>query len=214
MTAKQDSITYYVADNSDTIYACRGTQGLGGIFRLERSEKGAVWVHLDSQSDAWDSVHQAIYQASRADRLEDRTTIAALPPVPPTPTEPSPAERLRRATVFPVAELPRVAARVTASGGALLVHVVLAEDTYETLYGDGCFRYLEGACTTAREADAIGAHVAQVSPGTKIHRRTLRVHLQGSELQVSDMEVFTFDRHTARQVLDLLESDRSFIPEP
>lgn len=104
---------------------------------------------------AWDGCHQEIYRNFRGERLDARKLAergVALPPLE--------AYRERPAVSwqdnFP-AEIPleRVASEVRRliAGSALTVFVVMAEDAYETSFGDGKYLYPERASSNRAEAE-------------------------------------------------------------
>lgn len=120
-----------------------------GAFLLPAG--GDAWAWHPRGSDGWDRIHQRIHLALKADHL-------ARPPQgsPPLP-EPGPAHRANdRDDPGPWAHDPTLRAWV---GPGRSAFVVLSEDTWETRFGDGCFRTFEACVPDEDTATAWPLHV-------------------------------------------------------
>lgn len=143
------------------------------ICAIRPNDPEPKWEFLPTNGSHWDAVHQRIYRNFRADRIEKDQLPPSLPPppseIPPeviNPLPPPPPEPISTEAFPIVAEyLHGCAGRGTAA-----IHLVLYEDTYESLNGDGEFHYpeivfldLEAARNYA--GDNSGCYKYHVRPG-------------------------------------------------
>lgn len=151
-------ITIYRDD--DLVLAFCGTWGAEGVYRCWLNDDPAQmqWEFCPPESKTWDAYHQKVFRQHHATACDD-DFIARLPPVPddfPPPTELYVVEKAVSVSIVPGDRVLR--AMRAAPMGRLVVFVVLSEDRYESIFGDGVFRYFEAAFT---DADAAQAYVAE-----------------------------------------------------
>lgn len=137
-------VEYYEDDYTDgRYYTCINRHY---IFQIRVSDPAPKWECINLDYGRWDAIHQKIYRNFKASDIQKSDLPATLPPppdsVPPeviNPPPPPPPEPLR-AEDFPVAAeyLHSCVGRGTAA-----LHLVLYEDRYESLNGDGEFHYPE-----------------------------------------------------------------------
>jgi hypothetical protein len=215
-------ITIYRDD--DLVLAFCGTWGAYGVYRCWLNDDlGKIrWEFCAPESKTWDAYHQKVFRQHRAEACGD-DLCARLPPLPdgfPPPSALHVAEKAVRASVKPGRRV--LQAVRAAPDGRLAVFVVLYEDRYESIFGDGVFRYFEAAFA---DADAARAFVAKSSAraakeaeaggwkvelGTVYHMR--HVHLTHSDNEVTldtegaekepdeEAKVSPYDRFNAEQV--------------
>lgn len=143
------------------------------ICAIRPSDPEPKWEFLATNGAHWDAVHQRVYRNFRADRIERENLPPSLPP-PPTevPAEiinppPPPPEKPICTEDFPVVT---EYLHTCLGHGTAAIHLVLYEDTYESLHGDGEYHYpeivffnLEGAKTY--EGDKSGWYKYHIRPG-------------------------------------------------
>lgn len=137
-------IEWYRTD-SDLILGFCGRKGFGGVYCywLDQSD---IWEFFHAGTKEWDRFHQKVYWQGRADPIKFRELKGKVPPVPPKP----PRSVKPNVSALPEKEAPYTSAtkelleKITSCEGKRLpVYVVLMEDRYETVLGDGCFRHFE-----------------------------------------------------------------------
>lgn len=141
-------ITFYHDD--DLVLAFCGTWGAQGVYRCWlNDDPGQIrWEFCPPESKTYDFYHQKVFRQQRADACDDDVR-ARLPPLPdgfPPPTALHVAEKAVPASVKPVGRV--LLAVRAAPAGRLAVFVVLSENSYESLFGDGVFRDFEAAFTS------------------------------------------------------------------
>jgi hypothetical protein len=177
-----------------------GKGGDQGVFRLLRNKPGSKWEFCPPRTREWDSYHQSAFRGSRADTVH-RAKLDNVPPLPSTFPPP------RRIWVGepPRDEAPRSRDNfhraVVEAGGEIPLWIVLEEDTYETYYGDGCFREFSGAFRTEEEARKAAAAAA-----LHTHIRKARLVAKGDHLSlvIPATDKTHFDHVTLKQVCDAL----------
>lgn len=197
-----DSVTYWESIDSGTILATKG----GGIFVWFPGE--GRWIRLNARTARWDFFHQKIYWAHRASPVEDDRIGREFPALPDPPPEQEPLTELEEKQLlssFPAQEFPRVAAWLKAQpGNEVVLFVVLEEDDYERLHGDGCFRHLLRIVATRQEADRL---VAATPEMYSRHTREARLKLRDETIEIPKLEQEDFDTHSPFLVLRTLESE-------
>jgi len=190
-------VTYYDDDQADFVYACVGEMARNGLLRIKSPRtKQTTWEWIPAGSSHWDAVHQMIYRNFRVTKLGE-AEAAALPPLPDPCTRP---ERQTIPKTVACVHYPELTAflRTQASKSAQYF-AVLAEDTYESFFGDGEFHYFESLGYTENDARARLTETDSVS--TKYHVRQLLLTLE-SDLIRGDLELQVFDHCTVENVCD------------
>ncbi len=208
-----DDVQYFRRDNSDTLIACVGTMGFEAMFRLDPTEADPKWEFLVPESPTWDFIHQEIYRAHRADRLDPNELPPDLPPLPEIPKGPFP-----KPEDYVLPEVPIHASRYPAvteflkarKDETVTVFVVLYEDGYETCCGDGEFHYFENAFLNREDAQRyMDRGQAALGPGWQqkvwFHLRTMTVKLAHEVFIFPDFKLELFDRYNVGDVLQVLE---------
>ena len=189
---------YFECTDSGNLYAVDAESR--GIFQLYRDKRSTgPWVFLAPETEAWDAVHQKIYRNGRATEVEPGT---AVPPVPPAPEGPFPswAENLGKGRVLPAVRYPGVARWAGTRG---VVYVVLEEDSYESMFGDGCFRYLSDVFVDRAEARRAAASAGKWQSMT-VQSFTLKA--RDGYLYAPDFGPGLFEHYKLEEVLDKLEA--------
>lgn len=139
--------TYFHCPESGNLYAV--TAESAGIFRLFRDDRSTgPWTFLEPNTDAWDAAHQKIFRNGTVTEVTPEDMVPALPEAPAGPF-PSWAERRGQGKALAAADFPAVAGWLAGeSGQAARVFVELYEDSYESMFGDGVFRYLRDVYRT------------------------------------------------------------------
>ncbi|MHC4709906.1 MAG: hypothetical protein ACYTA3_05675 [Planctomycetota bacterium] len=215
---EKPEITIYRDD--DLVLAFCGTWGAYGVYRCWlNDDPGQIrWEFCPPESKTWDAYHQKVFRQHHAEACDDDLR-AQLPPLPdgfPPPAALHVAEKAVPASVKPGRRV--LQAVRAAPADRLAVFVVLSEDRYESIFGDGVFRYFEAAfadadaarafvakCSAraAKEAEAAGASVAL---GTVYHLRHVYLTLSGNKVTLDtegaeeEAKVSPFDHFTAKQV--------------
>ena len=115
------------------------------IFAANGEDTVPHWKLLNSDYAHWDAVHQRIYRQFRLSRIKKEDLPPHLPPppegIPPEALSPpsSPPSKLHLAQDYPVLNKHLR----QCGGGVVKLFLVLFEDTYESLLGDGEFHYPE-----------------------------------------------------------------------
>ena len=198
-------IEWYRTDN-DLILGFCGKKGHIGVYRywLNRSDD---WEFCPAGTKLWDRYHQMVYWQGRADPCTVKELKGEVPPLPrkfPPPTR-------YHITDPPEQETPNALAgsklyeRVNSvPDKRLAVYVVLMEDRYETVLGDGCFRNFESAFFDESSAQS---HIENdFEPHEFIEFHIRKVHLVAGEngvvLDTKGAKISPFDHFTLQQVCD------------
>lgn len=143
------------------------------------------WEHQEEGSYLRVHLHQAAYRPDgRAKRLQTLPDGVPAPPtsIPPTPPSCSASSEL-----------------LDAMGEERSVYLVLHEDPYESMMGDGTSCVLRGAFFDRDEADAL----AERTPA-RVHRRTLVLASRGPRIEIVSSDRGAFDTWTLDGVLEAL----------
>jgi hypothetical protein len=197
--AKEPEIEYYRTDGG-AILATVGTYGFTAF--LEYDEKENNWQHLDLNSPRGDMLHQEIFLAHRATGLYGPPIGA--PPLPlDQPGVYHPKEYYQQRPPVPCEEVPNVTALLREAGGTeLVVHIVLREDRYETLHGDGRFHYLDAVYIKGKDAKR---HPEHASGNYHYHLRKMTLCLDGNHVCWSNFKLELFDHYDPERVVKELE---------
>jgi len=211
----------YCRNDNGILFAWRGPWG--GIFRLSGSGDDVRWELLMPQSPHWNAVHQAIFYTGRLEPVRPEELPKGIPEVPEEPAGPFPSriDYYLADRQLLISEYPKTATLVRNSKNLELeVHVVLREDGYETLLGDGEFHYLNrvflrksAAVDFVRQQheDQMRAQARQ-PPNVHLvpdeyHLRRVVLALSGDSLVLKVFQHEVFDEHSAVDVLEMLETD-------
>lgn len=216
--AKAPQIDFYRDD--DLVLGFCGPSGSGGVYRyrLGRKARGrGSWEFCPPGTKAWDRHHQQVFFHGRAEPCSLDDLGRKVPPLPeafPPPKRlhvadpPAPKSRnvLPGTAVFEAVR--------SAPGTRLPVHVVLSEDRYESILGDGTFRDFEAAFL---DAEAVRAFVAEKTGdgasetenpsrelGIVYHVRDLHLTIAEDRvaLDTEGSELSPFDHFTREQICD------------
>lgn len=201
-------VKYFKDIDTDAVYACIGPMGGNAVFRLRRPlASDASWEFLVPNSPIWDAVHQRIYRNPRVEEVSPDEFEPRLPSLTEIPRGPFPEWR-----EYFLPEHPINASQYSSVSKFLkgeedetaTVFVVLHEDRYETMLGDGEFHYLGGVFLTREEAqDYMGQNRGEWS---RLHLRTMSVKLDHDVFAFPDFRPERYDRCRAEEVLQALEA--------
>lgn len=197
-------IQYYECIESDWIYAAVGPLAFSGLFRISAQMKD--WEYLIPETPLWNWVHQKIFRNHRADPVApDKFGF----PFPGPPKHPSPEECQKQlaAQQKPLlsADYPRVAAFLKAQPGqGVEVFVVLYEDRYESMFGDGKFLDFHKVFLLKTEANK---HIRESGDGYSL--REVALGLDAETKISAKLQVELWDTHNAEQVVKALEVELS-----
>lgn len=208
-TAPENSVTFEFYDGwNGNVYACATPMGFDGIFCLYPSEVEQTWQFLAPQSPHWDAAHQAIYRNFRADKIRDAAIIAALPSLPQLPPGPHPTRASYELPASPIllADFPKVAQLLQSHGGKIPVYVILSEDTYETMMGDGRFHDLHRAFENEQDAQNYMDEVTREISAYKYYLREMEVGQDEAAFCFPNFELETYDHYAPKDVLRMIET--------
>lgn len=216
-TPTDGSTVYYQDDDDNWIYACQGTFGFAGMFRIPvsalltdaRADGGPEWEFLVPNTLRWDAAHQRTFGNHRVTRLF-ADQVAILPAVPPVP-EYTPVEWASnfQSVKLPVrSDYPRISAcldrhALEHPGSPLNLLLVLREDEYESMFGDGIFLYLHWACPDSEQN--LSECNALKLPGHKLKIRRAALICKGEQLTLSYTKRDTFEHWKEGDVFKALE---------
>lgn len=204
-TSKAPEITFYRSDD-----LIMGFLGTGGVWRNFLGS-GHDWRFCPTGSEAWDWYHQKVFRQSKAEPCDWTEIADRLPPVPDgvpppekyhlrDPPEPEALQAQSGSKLFQHA---------AAAGGRLPVYVVLYEDCYESIFGDGVFRNFDSAFFDESTADAyIAAKMDKVAPESRdlvaYHVRPMHLEVSGGSLVMNTdgAQLSPFDHFTLSQITD------------
>ncbi len=201
-----NTIEYY-ADDSDTgkFFVCFDRYY---IFEINPNDDKPIWKLLETDGEHWDAVHQRIYRNFRVDRISKEDLPRALPPVPDAVPEIQKMVKTKSEqstpVVFDTNRFPLVAYQLRRTDNPI-AHgfIVLYEDTYESLLGDGEFHYPQAFFFT--QADAKTYIAEQTGKSMKYHLRYVTIELKGNGLCCPEIQRKMFDHVSAEEVLRLAE---------
>jgi hypothetical protein len=199
------SIEWYRTDN-DLILGFCGKKGHRGVYLywLNRSDD---WEYCPAETKAWDHYHQMVYWQGRADSCTFEELKGEVPPLPrefPPPTRYHVTDPPEKGTPNALAGSKLFERVNSVSDKRLPVYVVLEEDRYETVFGDGCFRNFESAFLDRRSAES---HVElDFEPHEFIAFHIRLVHLVARDdqlvLDMNNAEISPFDYFSLQQICD------------
>lgn len=193
-------VEYYEDDDIDSRYfTCINRHY---IFAIRSDESDPKWECINLNHTRWDAIHQRIYRNYRASRLQRNQLPPGLPPppesIPPeaiNPPPPSPPKPILCSDYPVIADY-----LAKCDGASLAIYVVLEEDTYESLQGDGEFHYAEAVFLDLPSAKEFRPNN---SGWYRYHVRPGLVWLNGEEFGY-EVPSRIFDRIYREKVLELL----------
>jgi hypothetical protein len=165
------------------------------------------WEVMETNSPEWNWLHQHLFRNYRADPIPPEDVVA-LPPLP-TTVEVGPA-RSSESFVIPDAPIPvhrfyQLARVVKDWGGdGLQISVLLREDRYESLHGDGRFHDFVDVCLSAEEVKIRTAEIEN-DDNACAHVRQMHIVVRDGFVQIPDFRHEMFDTESALQILVALE---------
>ena len=173
------------------------------IFAANGNVKSPQWEILGNEDGRWDSAHQRIYRNCRADKIL-RDDLPAHFPVPP---DSIPPEALMPVVnqAQKISDADDYSALIRYIEGleekALSVYLVLYEDKYESVAGDGEFHYPQEIFFDRVSAELFMRNGNQAY---KYHLRKILIRLRDGVLDCPEMELMTFDRFSDKDVLSMV----------
>ena len=199
------SIEWYRTD-SDLILGFLGKKGSRGVYRYWLNESD-TWEFCHAGTKEWDRYHQKVYWKGDADPIKFNELKGKVPPIP---------RKLPPRAIRDVIDLPEKEAPYTSVTNELLekinacpgrrvpVYVVLEENRYETVFGDGCFRHFESAFFDESSAQSHIENDCEQHELLWFHIRI--VHLVASEdgvvLDTKGAKISPFDHFGLGQICD------------
>ena len=203
-----DEVKYFRDIDTDALYACVGPMGVNAVFRLRRPLASETsWEFLVPGSPIWDAVHQRIYRNPRVEEVSPDEFQPRLPFLPEIPRGPFPEWRDYFLSEHPInaSKYPAVTKFLrTQEGETVMVVVVLHEDSYETMLGDGEFHYFGDVFLNREEAqDYMDQNRGEWD---RFHVRTMSIQLDHGVFVFPDFRPERYDRYQAEEVLKALET--------
>jgi hypothetical protein len=204
-----NSIEWFRTD-SDLILGFCGKKGSWGVYRYWLNESD-TWEFCHAGTKEWDRYHQKVYWKGDADPIEFNELKDKVPPIP----RKLPPRSIRDLVDIPEKEAPytsvtnRLLEKINVChGGRLSVYVVLMEDRYETVLGDGCYRDFESAFFDESSAQS---HIEKdFEPHEFIEFHIRKVHLMAKEngvvLDTKGAKISPFDHFGLRQICEDLDT--------
>jgi hypothetical protein len=165
------------------------------------------WEVMETNSPEWNWLHQHIFRNYRADPIPPED-VAALPPLP-TSVEvlavTSSEAFVTPDSSIPAAQFYKLSRVVEGWGGdGLQITVVLQEDRYESLHGDGRFHDFSDVCLSEEEVMSRTATIEK-DGFCRAHLRRMRVVVRDGVVQIPDFKHEMFDTESVFQILVTLE---------
>jgi len=198
---QQYEIEYYDdTDNSGCYYVCMNEHY---IFRANGSDPQPQWEFVNFDYEAWDFIHQKIYRNFRCKKINKE----ALPVNLPSPPDTIPPEE-KKLPPEPVRadEFPALAAYLSKLEAKLQnVDLILHEDLYESIFGDGKFCYSERLFFDSEGATHFKNEHDDRERYTLYHIRSGAIRLNDKTLEC-DIDKYVFDHFDDKGVFTLAES--------
>lgn len=201
---------YYATSHLVLVFC--GSDGDDGIYRFWL-KKDAGWEFCPPDSRCWDWYHQQVYRGREIEEIDGLPN--GVPPLPdqfPPPVEIHVVDEERETTTTRAGS--GIHDAVHRAGGSLTVFVLLTEDRYESLFGDGIFRDFETAFFDRAEAEA-AARAIDPGFGTELgvgpdkpraHLREVVLTLVADEVHIDESrsERTVFDHYDRADICDAL----------
>ena len=201
-------VKYYRDIDSEAIYACVGPMGMTAIFRLSGPRAQTPnWEFLVPESPIWDSIHQRIYRNSKVEEIVPEQYPDPLPKLPAIPGGPFPEwrEYFLSDKPTPASQYPEIFNYLKKQDPRMIrIFIILYEDRYESLLGDGEFHYFQEVFLTQEEAQTYQRK--HETEWQKPHLRSMEIRLQHAELVFPDFNPQLFDRYRIEEVLKALDT--------
>lgn len=198
------TIEYYECYDSDNLYAVADT----GFFMMFADNRHAgPWRFLPPSSEDYDYHHQKIFRQFKTRLLERSELPDDLPPLPPPPKGPFPSwsQAQGKGRLFAAGEYPHLAALAArADTTGIPVYVVLCEEHYESMFGDGKSLDLDGAFLHQEKAEGRIAEWAHNRMETRSLRQ-LTIRCVDGRLNSPDYDPGRYEHYQLGEVLARLE---------
>ena len=200
-------IEYY---SDDGIFVACINNGFDGMFICRSSKPGSTWEFIQSGTVMWDSLHQEIYRNGGFDSCEINQT-RYLPPLPPIP-ENKPVKW--RDNFIPENDIksidyPNIEKNLGDQiDNSQTLYIILSEDRYETILGDGEFLYYKNLIYfTESDADKYALeNSSEERLGRKYHVRSIKIKLDGGTIIPVIFECDIFEHFKLLDILMDLEN--------
>lgn len=202
---EKDATEYYDVDGP--IIACVGVMAAIAMFKLKTLEDGrSEWELLPDTSPQFDYFHQGIYRNQRAILLE-------LPEIKIFPdlqsqlcvTADPKQDCYFKKDFAQASDYKTVASFLRKQrNDEYLVYAVLVEDLYETLHGDGCFRYLNAVFFEVNDAKQ-SIYEIDMDKNFQGILRTIKLVLGNEVIVLSFPDREIFDRFTVKDILSRIQ---------
>jgi hypothetical protein len=190
-------ISFYRCDDTSNVYALDGL-GHSGIFMKRSTElDDGEWRFIAPYSASWDFQHQKIFRQHRASEFEPLAQDFSLPDLPEFPDPPPEGwkEYFREKAHARVSTYPQLFSSLSNNTQRrVTVNVLLYEDRYESMFGDGKFHDFAGAFID-REAflDRKEERETQAGESNTYHARDFTLEWDDDFCFSNNFEVKTFD---------------------
>ncbi len=186
-----------------------GPWGAQGVYRFWLGQSGE-WEFCPPETKAWDFYHQMAFRQHKVEHCKFSDIVDEVPSLPaefPPPAKyhvKDPSEE----SLLEVLPGNRLVKKICAAPERRLpVYVVLHEDTYESAFGDGVFRYFDSAHL---DEEAAKAHIDRYYASkewSELYIRKVYLAVSGWTLALGteDSNLSPFDHFTKRQIVGDLE---------
>ncbi len=173
------------------------------IFAANRTSKSPTWEYIDPRGYLWDAFHQRIYRNQRSDKIDKEEIPKNFPPTPDSipasllnlPPLPSPPPLLLKD--YPVVKK----YLENLSNHSAEIYVVLLEDLYESLHGDGKFHYIDSVFI--HKADALKYCAEKKTEFDFYHLRICNLKIESENISC-EVASRPFDHISKENILNLL----------
>lgn len=173
------------------------------IFAANRTSKSPTWEYIDPRGYLWDAFHQRIYRNQRSDKIDKEEIPKNFPPTPDSipesllnlpPLPPPPPLLLKD---YPVVKK----YLENLSNHSAEIYVVLLEDLYESLHGDGKFHYIDSVFI--HKADALKYCTEKKTEFDFYHLRICNLKIESENISC-EVASRPFDHISKENILNLL----------
>lgn len=202
------NMTFYKLWNDD-IYFAVPDYGGSGIYRLFADKLANGWDYLPPYSDAWDSSHQRIFRQHDAEIVDPPALDFSFPDLPPIPDPPEEGwkEYFRPKAYANTSDYYNLFKFLSGRDSKhITVYVVLEEDLYESMSGDGKFLYLKDASLNgniykrySKEPNILNGNF------TRYHQRQFLLSWDDDFFFSNDFRPGIFENYELNEVLQILE---------
>lgn len=173
------------------------------IFAANKTSKSPTWEYIDPRGYLWDAFHQRIYRNQRSDKIDKEEIPKNFPPTPDSipesllnlpPLPPPPPLLLKD---YPVVKK----YLENLSNHSAEIYVVLLEDLYESLHGDGKFHYIDSVFI--HKADALKYCAEKKTEFDFYHLRICNLKIESENISC-EVASRPFDHISKENILNLL----------